>query len=940
MHILRSECHCSPTATKSVESRPGVVARAPLAAWESARACLGVVVLALIAPAQDGANDPTFNVADDGTFGDGSGASWSIHCSALQPDGKIVIGGAFTSYNGTPRNRIARIDADGSLDATFDPGTGLDGEATAVAIQLDGKVLVGGSFGDFDGTPCGGLIRLNADGSPDASFVLAALFPGQPWSIDIQSDGKILIAGDFSTYGGVARSCVARLNVDGTLDLSFDPGTGTNNRVYAVEALADGDVLIGGLFTTYDGIARNRVARLNSDGSLDAAFDPGVGADNQILALASRPDGKVWIGGYFTSYAGTSRNRIARLNADGSLDTTFDPGAGANAPVHAVYAEQDGKVLFGGYFSAYAGVGRLYVARAHADGSLDAAFESLFQSLSGSHVQTILRQPDGKTLLGGELVLFDGLVVGRLVRVDGTGMRDATFNPGTGASSTVRDATLLPDGRALICGNFRTYNGQRRSRVARLNVDGGLDPAFDPAAGANGEVRALAPLPDGRALIAGAFTTYAGINCRRMARLNTDGSLDTSFGASVGPNGTVMSIALQPDGKAILVGAFDAFSFIPRSGIVRVHVDGSLDSSFAPGAGATGSSGVGTVYQVSLEADGRILIGGSFTRYGNALRNRIARVLPDGGVDASFDSSAGPNGTVFCFARQADGRVLVGGSFTSSHGLSRPRVARLEADGSLDTSFDPGVGPDGTYVLSIALQPDGSVLISGDFDAYAGVPRRGIARLHADGSLDTSFDPGAGLGEPAESIVLQPDGRALLGGGFTTYDGATRNRVARIRAVAPFSSFCSGDGSATPCPCGNAGAPGNGCANSVNAAGAVVSGSGTASITADTLTLTGLGMPDSSALYFQGTAQQGGGLGSVFGDGLRCASGFVTRLGVRPNVGGSSSYPALGDAPISIRGGVTGPGVRIYQAWYRNAAMYCTTSTFNLTQGLRVLWWP
>jgi hypothetical protein len=150
--------------------------------------------------------------------------------------------------------------------------------------------------------------------------------------------------------------------------------------------------------------------------------------------------------------------------------------------------------------------------------------------------------------------------------------------------------------------------------------------------------------------------------------------------------------------------------------------------------------------------------------------------------------------------------------------------------------------------------------------------------------------------------------------------------------------FCSGDGTGTPCPCGNAGLSGRGCANSIDPAGARLLPTGTPSVGADTLALVGVGMPNSSALYFQGTSQVSGGAGAVFGDGLRCAGGTVVRLGTRTNVSGGSSYPGPGDASVSVRGGVSAGDVRTYQVWYRNAAAFCTPSTFNLSNGVQIPW--
>ncbi len=151
--------------------------------------------------------------------------------------------------------------------------------------------------------------------------------------------------------------------------------------------------------------------------------------------------------------------------------------------------------------------------------------------------------------------------------------------------------------------------------------------------------------------------------------------------------------------------------------------------------------------------------------------------------------------------------------------------------------------------------------------------------------------------------------------------------------------FCRGDGTATPCPCGNAGATGNGCAHSLNPSGANLTYVGTPSVSADSFTLIGTGMPNNSALYFQGTSQQNGGAGTVFGDGLRCAGGTITRLAIQTNVQGDSQYPEPSEPLISVTGGITGgPQTRTYQVWYRNPAAFCTPSTFNLTNGLSVVW--
>jgi len=200
----------------------------------------------------------------------------------------------------------------------------------------------------------------------------------------------------------------------------------------------------------------------------------------------------------------------------------------------------------------------------------------------------------------------------------------------------------------------------------------------------------------------------------------------------------------------------------------------------------------------------------------------------------------------------------------------------------------------------------------------------------------------AGVTHAVDTVTIGANGSIVITLSVITSFG-TFNGVQIVQNGPPpaaLTPFCFGDGTGTACPCGNNGAPGNGCASSVNAAGANLAGTGNASIANDTLSLNGSGMPATgSALYFQGTTQIAGGAGAVFGDGLRCAGGSVIRLGTVTNVGGASSYPG-GGVPISIKGNNVAGNTRTYQCWYRNAAQFCNPETFNLTNGGSVTWLP
>jgi uncharacterized delta-60 repeat protein len=742
------------------------------------------------ASAQPGAIDLTFNPTDIG-FGSGEGANSDVNSIAIQSDGKILIGGQFTSYNGTSRNRIARLNSDGSLDMDFDLGAGASDIVYSIAIQSDGKILIGGSFTSYNGTSRNRIARLNSEGSLDTGFDPGSGANNTIESIVIQSDGKILIGGYFTSYNGTSRNGIARLNSDGSLETGFDPGTGasTNSYINSVALQSDGKILIGGSFTSYNGTSRNRIARLNSDGNLDTSFDPGMGANNTVNSIALQIDEKILIGGWFDSYNGTGRNYIARLNSDGSLDTAFDPGSGVyNYPytiVLSIAVQSDGKVLIGGWFTSYNGTQRNYIARLNSDGSLDIGFDP--GTVTNRLVYSIAIQSDGKILIGGQFTSYNGTTRNHIARLNSDGSLDMVFDPGTGANDIVYSIAIQSDGKILIGGSFTSYNGTGRNRITRLNSDGSLDKGFDPGSGADNAIESIVIQSDGKILIGGHFTSYNGTSRQRIARLNSDGSLDTGFNSGTGVSGTsnpvfVYSITVQSDGKILIGGFFTSYKGASRNNIARLNSDGSLDTGFNPGTGTWGS-----VNSMAVQSDGKILIGGPFTSYNGTSRSGIARLNSNGSLDTGFDPGTGVAGVsypvVYSINVQSNAKILIAGDFTFYNGTSRSRIARLNSDGSLDTGFDPGTGVVGASypgVYSVNLQSDGKILIGGFFTSYNGTARNSIARLNMDGSMDTSFDPGTGANNSVFSITIQSDGKILIGGNFTSYNGTGRNRIARI----------------------------------------------------------------------------------------------------------------------------------------------------------------
>lgn len=1241
-----------------------------------------------------------FNGQNDTSFNPGSGADQLIAALALAGDGRIVIGGAFTSFNGVQRNGVARLNSNGSLDPTFNPGLGANDTVWAVAVYPvnsphPGKVVIGGAFTMVNGYPRAHIARLNVDGSVDETFNPTNALNGTVHCLALAPDGTMVVGGEFTQAGAHLRNRIARLRDDGSVDTGFDPRTGVTGGIAAVYALAlqpDGRILIGGTFDRVDLRPRRNLARLNPDGTIDESFDPGTGADDTVYTLTLQPDGRIILGGLFTSVNQTRRINLARLFADGRVDTSFmdtaynhfagfpkpyfNPYVNPNNFLLTTALQPDGNLIVGGSFN-YIGGGRfhasiqtnlvenrrstgttynraayrnrynvarvlggntlgpgniglafdqyavdesmqyLFVRIIRTDGTLGhleatfslppretgpgvaeptqdyiynrinpayptswantrdladgfygtnnisqdvvgrdwsvsannifvtvprrlglegdryAAFQMDVPSctevffLGGENIPlagalgrttaelkindvdkepgvlgfahaaylvnedgtnaviTLIRtngsfgrvtvrfattngtalhgvdytgvtntvvfqsgvtsavvlvpirnnstiQNDDRTVLlslsnptgpagaiptlglsnavlyivdddflpgrlnlsatayvtnetagavrvtvtrtGGALgvlnvqlatqdgtalagvnyqalsttlqwdsgdssprvvdipLLTDGLVTPNknfsvrlvnpsvagalgprtnalvtlinndfygqvqfsaptyvvneragvatltVVRVGGSAETlsvnyatsngtavaggvlpnyvatsgSLTFGPGVVARSfdvpilndgvsnaapfffsvvlsglTPAGATygtptvaqvrivdaqgfnepagaldpsfsspdpagfnddvfalaLQPGGKIVAGGRFTSVNGLAQNRLARLLADGARDPGFMVnQAGANDAVRAVLSQTDTRIVVGGAFTVFNSVNRNGLVRLNYDGTLDTGFNPGAGADQPVYALAeafVNGPRKLYVAGAFNTFNGVPSPRLVRLNDDGTVDRNFQVGVGANDVIFAVAVYPTNTLHAGKVLIGGSFTNIGGVTRHRIARLNPDGSVDLTFNPGTGANDVVRALAIQRDGKVLLGGAFTTVNGVALPRIARLNADGSVDGSFQVGEGCNDT-VYGLAVQEDNRILVVGEFTRASGVSRGRITRLLANGAVDPDINFGSGANALIAALVIQPDGHLVIGGAFTEVQGQARNRIARL----------------------------------------------------------------------------------------------------------------------------------------------------------------
>lgn len=437
--------------------------------------------------------------------------------------------------------------------------------------------------------------------------------------------------------GAVSNTVVtiADNELPGSVDYEFHPGQGADALVRSVDVQSDGKVLIGGDFGKVNGIVVSRVARLHVDGYLDTFFNPPGGANNKVHAVAVRPDGRIFVGGEFTAIAGVSRNRIARLNADGSIDDRFFNGGGAGGTVRCFSVSPDGSVLVGGDFGSVNGGGGAGVARLLDDGRPDPAF---VPTAALGSVMAVAALPDGKVIVGGSQ---------GVLQLNADGSPDGSFNAGAG-NGPVHSIAVQADGRIVVVGAFTSFNGANLSRIARLQPDGTLDSSFDPGEGANATIYAVDVQANGRILIGGAFTTYDGNDLNRVARLNPDGSVDSGFDIGSGANNTVRTLVLQPDTAVVIGGDFTLVNGLPRNHVARIHGD----DRFVLGRIEFTS----LLYSVAEDAD-QILL--TVTRSGDLEQAVQADYQVTPGTASPDEDYRAHNGTLFFTAGQSEAQITV-----------------------------------------------------------------------------------------------------------------------------------------------------------------------------------------------------------------------------------------------------------------------------------------
>ncbi len=783
-----------------------------------------LLLFAGIALAQPGALDHTFNAGFN--FLPEAQSAGVTNIVAL-PDGKAFVAGSF--FIGGNGRSLIRINQDGTLDNSFINTLGNLGMID-MKVQTDGKILVVTSNGDGDGYT---LIRLNDDGSLDAGFN-ATLATNSMMKVNVQSDGKILLIA-YNT--GDTGNKLYRINTDGSQDMSFGTGGFVQLAGNNIMAVQEDDKII---MNTYNGNSTGLLIRLDANGNPDAGFDFSFNSYNGtsgqgIEKIIVQADGKILIAGNFVfgdinNPSSLHYSGLARLNTDGSIDnsfidasilTTYAPGEFEFNIITTAYQQPDGKIYVSGQtFYESQNITKSHLIRLNSDGSRDVVFTggdgvvlqgTNTQEIVVSVIKAITQLPNGKIIAGGFFGYsnnYNGATINSLARLKDNGSLDN----GAGANGSVRTSCVQADGKLIIGGDFTSYNGISINHIAKVNVDGSVAESFHPGSGFNNVypgfhdqdvVHASVVQSDGKILVGGYFPSYNGIARNGIVRLNANGSIDAGFDPGTGaaltgqPGGGVLTIVLQTDGKILVGGEFTSFNGTACNGMVRLNTDGSVDPLFVSGI-ETGS----IVKTISIQGDGKIIAGG--TGMGTAFKN-IARLNTDGSIDPAFNRgimkqvNQDPithtfiyrSGTVFATSIQPDGKIFIAGIFNMYDNLQRTSIARLNADGTIDPTFFVAQVPIGTSgallnIYSVVLQPDGKLILGGTGADFEG-SHSGIVRVLNDGTIDNSFvadglvlDIYSSTNDAIYTMLQQTDGKVIIGGSFTTYNGVSTNYLARI----------------------------------------------------------------------------------------------------------------------------------------------------------------
>lgn len=702
-------------------------------------------------------------------------ANGVIYAAATNPvDGSVIVGGQFTSIAGQPRQNLAKIDADGTLDPTWNPGA--NDVVSAVAIDISGSVFVGGYFNNIGGQAKTYLAKLAGTETGAIDVTWSPQPDSNVFALASDGSGNLYVGGYFQSIGGQAINYLAKLSTGGAgvADPIWSPNP--NQAVTTLATDGGGSIYAGGYFQSIGGQARTNLAKLSpiGTGAADGIWNPAP--NSSVNALAVDGVGNVFAAGYFSNIGGQTRFALAKLSSSGAgaADPTWNPAP--DSSVFALTLDGSGSIFVGGTYQNIGGQTRHAIAKLSttgtglADTSWDAgtiAYGSAPFNYAAP-VNAIALTNAGNLIAGGTLLSVNGQ---QRLGLAALSITDASLLPATDSirAATVNALAAQLGGGMIVGGDFNLADSQQRNNLLRLQADGTLDPLWN--SGADDVVNALAIDSSGSIYVAGNFYSIGGVSEARIAKLASDGSVNAGWHANVSSYSGIQSLALDSIGDTYIGGYFNYIAGQPRNHIAKLSgVTGLLDPNWNPGADDV-------PYMLGIDnSNGWVYAGGYFENAGGGAHHYLARFSASGtgAVDANWNPN--PDSQMSSLVVDSDGSVFAAGYFQNIGGQQRRGIAKLiGADGSAEPNWSPSGYND--YPKALLLDGSGAL--------YAGG-----CQLHKFSTSGNGSDPNYSTWSPSvdcsvSAMALDLSGNVNVGGNFTTVSGQPRASLAALPPIAP-----------------------------------------------------------------------------------------------------------------------------------------------------------
>lgn len=634
-----------------------------------------------------------------------------------QPDGKFLVVGFFTGISGYTNPKLARINADGSFDFSFLIGSGPDDLINNIQLQSDGKIIITGEFLSFNGNPATRIARLNSDGSFDPTYLTGTGFDAAPNTIALDSLNRLIVSSNYTSYNGTPVSNVIRLNSDGTLDSSFDAGIGADDVVSKISVLSDNRLIVGGKFNSFNNFYSPGLVKIKENGQIDSSFVIGSGFSYNsnffnILDIDLVGDSVYYVSGSFQGFNGNNIQAIIRMDTTGLFDNSFHPFSNVSDVCSMTKVANDGS-LFCSMNNNFA------LTHILNTGIIDSTY-NLIYGFNGSGLD-IIRSGNGIIILGNQDDLTGNTGNLSLSKYLLNGDIDTNFNISDFGYYVQGKMLQLSSGNILVAYNNGLY---------LFDSLGNAVPSFNSGLGFTvlggspfGIIHDMVEQNDGKIIVLGYFNSYDGNNVSNILRINPNGSIDLSYNTGTGLNNTAFSGQFNTQGQLITVGYFSEYNGSIAKSIVRINTDGTIDNSFNQPFNYPFYS---YADRVLILPNQNILVSGFFPVING--ENVMFRLFPDGTVDTSYHAYIGSSERISEVKLLSNNHLMYVGDFSVMSNQPVWKYAYTDLDGNVDLSLQYEIGTD-QKIVDVEVNPYDGIYFAGDFNSFRNYPKNGFSKI-------------------------------------------------------------------------------------------------------------------------------------------------------------------------------------------------------------------